>query len=834
MAKKEVVRLHDFVHPKHYTLSIEPNKEMNSYKGSVQIKANITKPTKDIILHSKNSKIKTTTICVGTQCLLPKLTEDKDSEIIRLEVLKEISGDIEIHIEFEGVITEDLAGIYKSTYEHKGKKEHLITTQCEAPYARRIFPCFDEPDKKATFDLTVKIEKNLKAISNTLPKSERIEENKKVIEFKTSPKMSSYLFYLGIGDFEFREGSHKKIKIRIVTTPGKKSTDFALEHTKRYLQYFENYSEIPYPLEKLDMIAIPDFSAGAMENWGAITFREILLIVDKSKTSIAIQKRAAEVIAHELWHQWSGNLVTMKWWDDLWLNESFANYMAYKAVDDYKPEWKIWEDYLSNELAAGLFKDSLKTTHPIEVKVNSPEEISEIFDEISYNKGGSVLRMLEEHMSKEDFRKGVSNYLKQYAYSNAKASDLWSCLDKINTDKKVKEMMAYWISEKGYPLINIEETKEGIKVSQKRCNDNTNQIWPTPITLLTDNSTNKILLSKKEDSFKIKGEYIKANHDHFGFYRIKYSDKLLKDLILAIKNKKINDSDRWGIHNDLWALCNINQESVKNYISFIENYLDENNYTILAEIFSSVRKLDRLYYYEDWWQKSKNKLTNMLLPIYKKNLSRLGWDKKRKEDSEDTLMRGLSISFCGFAGDKETIKESNERFLKNNLNLDIAGSIYSILAQQGDEKIYLEMVKRFESIEEAEPKLKLLGGIYQFRNEEILRKALDFALTDKVRTQNLRNVFSTALINPISQKIFLKWTKDNWDKIKKHQDTHYIFQDFLDTLIISQINEVGKKEVKDFINNNKIGFELTKANGFEILDLNIKFIEKNREFLKNY
>lgn len=830
----ESKRLSKEVVPSHYSITIEPSKDMNSYLGSVQIKSNIIKPTKNIILHSKNSKIKTATICVGTQCLLPKVKEDINEETISLEVQKEISGAIEIHIEFFGIITEDLAGIYKSKYENKGKTEYLITTQCEAPYARRIFPCFDEPEKKATFDVITIIEKNLKAVSNMEIKSEKIEDNKKRIEFKTSPKMSTYLFYLGIGNFEFREGNHKKVKIRIVTTPGKKNTEFALEHTKRYLGYFEDYSKIPYPLEKLDMIAIPDFSAGAMENWGAITFREILLVVDESKTSIAVQKRAAEVIAHELWHQWSGNLVTMEWWNDLWLNESFANYMAYKAVDDYKPEWKIWEDYLSNELAAGLFKDSLKTTHPIEVKVNSPEEISEIFDEISYNKGGSVLRMLEEHMGKEDFRVGVSNYLKQYAYSNAKASDLWVSLDKVNPSKKVKEMMKMWISEPGYPLISVEETSNGIKISQKRCNNISNQVWPTPISILAENSTHKILLNKKDESFKIKGKYIKANHDHFGFYRIKYSNKLLNDLAIAIKNKKLNDADRWGVHNDLWALCTLGQESVENYIPFIENYLDEKNYTILAEISSSIRKLERLYYYESWWQKSKEKLTNLLLPIYKKNLKNLGWDKKKQENSEDILMRSLCISFCGFANDEDTIKEANERFVKNNLNLDIAGSVYSIVAQEGKEKMYLEMVKRFQELEDVEPKMKLLGGLYQFRNETILRKALDFALTDKVRTQNLRNVFSTALINPVSQKVFLKWAKDNWDKLKKHQDTHYIFQDFLDTLIISQINEPGKKEVEEFISKHKIGFEMTKANGFEILDLNVNFIEKNKEFLKNY
>ena len=274
MDKKETNRLPDFIKPSHYNITIEPSQDMNLYKGSVQIKATIEKPTNNIVLNAKSIEIKTATICIGTQCLLPKLKKDDESETIVLENPKPIKGDIEINIEFSGIISEDLAGIYKSTYEHKGKKEYLITTQCEAPYARKIFPCFDEPNKKATFDLTIIIEKNLKSISNTKIKSEEIKDDKKIVKFKTTPKMSTYLLYLGIGNFEFIEDNYKEVELRIITTPGKtKDAKFALQYTKRYLEYFEKYSEIPYPLEKLDLLAIPDFGAGAMENWGAITFR---------------------------------------------------------------------------------------------------------------------------------------------------------------------------------------------------------------------------------------------------------------------------------------------------------------------------------------------------------------------------------------------------------------------------------------------------------------------------------------------------------------------------------------------------------------------------------
>lgn len=834
MSKKQMLRLQEFVNPENYKITIEPSKDMNSYQGVVQIKAKITKPTKDIILHSKDLTIRSTTICLGNQCLLPKLKEDKDNESIKLENNKEITGEIEIHIEFNGKIEGNLIGLYKSKYEHNGKDNYLLTTQCEAPYARKIFPCFDEPNKKATFDLTVTIEKNLVAISNMPSDSEKIDGEKKKITFKTSPKMSSYLFYLGIGNFEFKESKYRDVKIRIVTTPGKsKNTSFAMEHTKRYLEYFEKYSGINYPLEKLDMIAIPDFAAGAMENWGAITFREILLLVDEGKTSVAIKKRAAEVIAHELWHQWSGNLVTMDWWNDLWLNESFATYMAYKAVADYKPEWKVWNDYVSGELATGLFKDSLKTTHPIEVEINNPDEIEEVFDEISYDKGGCVLRMLENYIGEEFFRQGVSHYLKKYSYSNSKASNLWEAIAEVSKNNKIKSIMKSWISEPGHPLISIEKTINGTKISQKRLNKETSQSWLVPLSILVNKEVRKYLLEKKEEIYKLKDD-IKVNYEHFGFYRTKYSKDLLANLGKMIKNKQLNDFDRLGAENDLWALCNISEETVENYLRFMENYLEETDYTILSEILGSIKKLDRIYYYEPWWPKTKEKITKKFLPLYKKQLQKLTWNKMNGESFEDSLMRNLAINYCGFANDSETINEAKRRFDSKEFDLDIANAIYTIISINGNKKDFDNFLSRYNKEKDVESQLKLLSALYRFRDEKLLINALDLALTDKVRMQNLIYVFGESQTNPTSQKVLFNWVKKNWLKLEKYSESHYTFKAFINSLVISQVNSDFGKEIRKFFKDNKVKYEMTQNNAFEAFEQNLKFIEKNREFLKNY
>ncbi len=835
MKQKDTQRLSNDIRPSNYGLYIEPSKDMQSYNGTATIKAAINNPVKNITLHAKNIEIKNATICVGTQCLLPKIQKNEKYETITLENQKLIPrGDIEIHLEFTGEITDNLVGIYRSKYQNKEKTHYMLTTQCEAPYARRIFPCFDEPDKKATFDLTVEIEKELQAISNMPIKSESIKENKKTIQFKTTPKMPTYLFYLGIGEFESIEDNYNNIKIRVITTPGKKERGkFALEHAKKYLRYFEKYAEIPYPLEKLDLIAVPDFQSAAMENWGAITFRELVLLVDEEKSSARIKKRVAEVIAHELWHQWSGNLVTMKWWDDLWLNESFANYMAYKAVDHFAPEWKTWEDYISSELSRGLFKDTLKTTHPIEVKVNSPDEIEEIFDDISYAKGGSVLRMLEAYVGEEQFRMGVSAYLKKHQYENAEAHDLWQAISETTSNSSIKHIMKSWISQPGYPLLEVKQNNNGINITQKRCNKKTAQTWPIPLSIATGEICYNKMLEKSSQQYDIKSEYLKLNHEQYGFYRTKYPKQMLKNLGRLIEKNKFSAIDRYGIHNDLWALCIMGEKNLNEYLSLLKSYSNENSFIILADIASSLRKLERLCGSESWWPNAKKKIIDIILPTYNKIIKDIGWVQQPDESTETIMLRSLAIGFCGFADDKEVITEAQAKYAKNEITANIADAVYYIVARNGAEKEFKEMLARYSNENDLELKIKLLVGLYQFKQPKIIKEALDFALAEKVvRTQDLRYIFQNLPANPQTKEVIQEWFEKNFSILKKYEDNHYIFEDILNALIITQTNKSSLDKISKFLKSNKVQYERTKANAFEIANMNIKFINKNRKFLE--
>ncbi len=831
-------RLSPYIIPINYNLLFEPDLKTFKFKGKEEIKINLLKPTNKIILHSKELEINKISLKSHHRTLIPQINLDKKNELLIIKFNETLNPDHAIlSIEFEGILNDQLNGFYRSKYEYKGKTHYLATTQLEAPYARKAFPCFDEPDKKATFDISVLIDKNFKAVSN-MPVHIEIptKKNKTIVTFQTSPIMSTYLVYLAVGNFEFLQDKYKETRLRVVTTPGKsKHGKFALEITKKFLKYFEDYSEVPYPLPKLDLIAIPDFAAGAMENWGAITFREIILLFDPKKTSTRIKRRIAEVVAHELWHQWSGNLVTMKWWDDLWLNESFANYMAYKAVNHYFPEFDMWEYYTSDETAPAFALDSLRTSHPIEVKVNSPNEIEEIFDKISYSKGGSVLRMMDNYLGHENFRKGVSNYLKKHQYKNAEASDLWNSLAQISSSN-VKQIMESWIKQPGYPLIEVEAKNNKLILKQKRFNNSSSQKWIIPITISTDKGVKKILLSSGKAKIKIPNlKYAKLNSNQKEFYRTKYADAELRKLLPLIEKKKLSPFDRWGIENDLFSLCLYGERPVSAYLNLLKAYKNEDNYLILLEIYSHIHALYFLFNEKPFWEEIWPKFKLHIAEPFAKNFLKLGWNPKKKEPINNILSRSLSISFLSFIGDEKIIKSAFAKVKSpKSLHPDISGAVYGVAARHGNSKIYNHLKKTYLVPPSLEEKVKVLAAMYKFDSPKLLKSALDFALSGKIRTQDLATVFAYSGVNPKMTKIFFPWVKANWDKLKKYREVHYQFIQFLEALITLHIKKEDLMQIKQFLDKEKVEYEKTKANAFESSHIHSAFIEKNAKILYNY
>src|SRR5437867_2426082 len=491
------------------------------------------------------------------------------------------SGTLEV--DYKGKVSESLTGFYKAPYGDK----YVLTTHFEAGHARRLLPCIDHPAYKADFKLTVRTRNDLSVISNMPVEAEKKEGNKKTVTFQKTPKMSTYLLYLGIGKFEEDKSRHNKTELytaSVVKPDGKIKTGLAFEAAQKSLEFYEKYFGIPYDLPKLHLIAVPEFAYGAMENWGAITFREILLHADKD-TSTSTKKSIAEVIAHEIAHMWFGDLVTMKWWDDLWLNESFATCMAYKVVDWAYPQWKIWQDFVKNSTGGSMARDALNSTHPIEAKVRSPEEIEELFDEISYGKGASILRMIEAYIGPDNFKNGVAQYLQKFRYSNASGHDLWSSLQEASgTD--VSRIMEGWISQEGFPVIKASLAGSRLVLEQERfllTGGSSEQTWPVPITMTVHARTQSLLLDKKkaEVNLPTTPQSLKLNVDQTGFYVVQYSGKELLDIVWK---SGLSPLDKWGLISDAKALLLSGRMPIREYLSLLERFRKDEEYLPMFEI----------------------------------------------------------------------------------------------------------------------------------------------------------------------------------------------------------------------------------------------------------
>ncbi len=837
----KVFRLPSGVVPVNYDLFFEVDMETFNFVGKETIDIMISKPSSTIILHATDMKIGDAKIVFSGKTVRPKIKFESDKEKLTLNFNEKLKGPAKVLINFSGKLNDNLLGFHRNKYLENGKEKYLATTQFEAPYARRAFPCFDEPELKATFDVTLKISKKFQAISNMPIKKEIKEGRKKIITFQKTPKMSTYLLYLGVGEFEFLEDKLNNVSIRIVTMLGKKNqTSFALDLTKKFLDYFQKYSGIAYPLPKLDMIALPDFASGAMENWGAVTFRDLYLLFDPNMTSVAVKKRIAMIIAHELWHQWSGNLVTMKWWNDLWLNESFATFMAYKAVDNFFPEWKLWEDFIRDETDHAFDEDSLKSTHSIEVEVKDPHQIEEIFDAISYSKGGSVLRMLESYLGEETFRKGVAKYLSAHKYGNARSQDLWNHLERASK-KPIKKMAASWINQAGYPLVEAMMKDNKLVLHQRRFvfNYKDKTTWTIPLIIRSNGSEIKDILDKREKKIPIRPEWFKINHGQTGFYRVKHPEKNLSKLKNLVSKKSLDPSDRWGLHSDLFKLCRNGEIALDKYLDFIKAYSKEDSYLVLSSVYQSMHSIYFVFSREDFWNNIWPEFKDIQKENFNRILDKLSWEPKSGESQEDTLLRELAIRYLGFAEDAEVLGIVEERFdahLKEKIKLhpDIKSPIFSITAARGDEKIYKKMLDLYMKTQSPEEKRALLLAMGQFRNPEILEKFLEFSLTDKVRRQDLVIVIASVAANPHSREILFRWVKKNWKKLESFKKSGRIFLHVIESFTSSYVTKKDESELRKFFKAHPIAYKMTMSKSFERVRRNIHWREKNRKILAEY
>ena len=829
-------RLPDSVKPVNYKLEIEPDLGKFSFYGNEEIELKITEKTDKITLNAKNLQIENPEISYRGKTITPSFEYDTENERVTFNSNEFLEpGNASIKMGFRGEISSDLVGLYRSKYTKDGAEKYLATTQFEAAHARNAFPSFDEPGKKATFDISFKIDSNLNAISNMPIENETIDGKKKTVKFQRTPVMSTYLVYMGIGEFESISSDHNGINVSIVTVPGKKDqAEFALEATKKFLGFFEDYTGIKYPLPKLDMIAVPDFGMGAMENWGAITFRETTLLYDPKKASQATKKGVAETISHELVHQWFGNLVTMDWWNDLWLNESFASYMAYKAVDNHYPELKMWDHFVMRFTDWGFSEAGTKVAHPINVTVNRPEETDQIFDGITYGMGASTLRMLESHVGQEKFQKGISNYLKKHSYKNTKASDLWESIAEVS-DPSVTEIMNGWINNSGYPVVMASQSENTINVSQSKYGGG-KEIWKIPIGAKTEKDEKKIVLESKDGEIEINGKYVKLNPSQTGFFRVKYSDEMLEKLKNAVKSKELPVLDRWGLHNDIFNLTISGDVKIDKYLDFLKAYENEDSEMVLGDIAQSMKKIHRVFSKDDGLSNVWKPFKDHMKKPFENAFNNLGWTQKENEGNNDTNLRPLAIGYLAFSGEDDVLKTGQQLFDnavsgKCEMAPDLVGTITSIAARNGS-KNYESLEEMYKKTTNPQQKGTVLTSLYQFGENDTLEKALDFALTDDVRAQDLVRVFRGVTANTKSRDVLLQWMKKNWSILEKHKDSLTVFDDVISSLRIYTGKEA--EEAKEFISSKNIPFKSVIDKTFEEMDTSTKWLEENKRALKEY
>src|SRR5256712_2890197 len=689
---------------------------------------------------------------VGLQVLGVKSGErnisfKQEGNIVSIQTGK-FSGHLEI--EYRGKVSENLTGFYKAPYGDG----YVLTTHFEAGHARQLLPCLDHPLYKAVFKLTVRTDANLSVISNMPVESNKREGKRKTVTFEKTPKMSTYLLYVGVGKFVEDHDRHGKTELYTAYAArpsGAIKTEFSFEAAKKALDFYETYFGLPYTLPKLHQIAVPEFAYGAMENWGAITYREIRLHVDKD-TSVMAKKEVAGVIAHEIAHMWFGDLVTMKWWDDLWLNESFATFMGHKAVDQAYPRWAVWQDFVRTQTSGAMARDGLRSTHPIEARVSDPEEIEELFDEISYGKGASILRMIEAYIGSENFKKGVAQYLQKFRYSNASGHDLWSSLQEASrTD--VSRIMEGWISQEGFPVVKASLVDGRLTLEQERfllTGGTSKQTWPIPVTMNVDGKTQSLLLDKERAEVNLPAtpRSLKLNVDQTGFYVVQYDGKELLDLVWK---SGLSPLDRWGLISDAKAFLLSGRTSFKEYLDLIEKYSNGEEYLPAVEVSDQLSFL---------YQIAPSKLIETSRKFHGAGLRIFG----SKKDDNSTTLKGIIAARLTLLDDGYA-KLAGSKFNElANVEPDMKRSVVMGYARSSND--YDGLIGRYAKSTTDEERLRYLEGLASFKNPELLAKTLDFALSGKVKRQDVRNVILYATANPDAKTAVWQWFKKNMAKLE--------------------------------------------------------------------
>jgi aminopeptidase N len=756
--KQKANRLINKFVPDHYDLHITQDSEKLIFSGHVVINGKITDSiVSSIVLHSNGLNITATKI--NDTSATNRTDNDTNELSIDLPInYKKTKQKITVYIEFSGNITRQMHGLYLSSYDCDGEEKRILATQFESHHAREVFPCIDEPAAKATFQLHLTTTQTDVCISNTPVESVMTAPERpshKTVSFASTPRMSTYLLAWASGELvvdSYNTPNGPKISVYSSIIQSGKGK-FALGMAERCVEFLESYFNIPYPLAKLDLVALPDFSAAGMENWGMITFRDSCLLIDEHTSDLADKRYVAEVIAHEVAHQWFGNLVTMTWWDDLWLNEGFASWMSYLILDNLEPTWKVWEQLSAGDLPRGLRADALNNSHPVVLNISNPNEIAEAFDRISYDKGCAVVELLYKYIGPKDFQKGLTDYLKDFSYKNATTADLWRHWSEAS-GKNIVEFMRVWTEVQGFPIIEV--TDDSISQKQFLLEDTPpGTVWPIP--LMKASGSNEIL----ETKFLLSPQTGKLNVGQTGFYRVLYSGDISAKINNQIRSCELPPIDALGVVADSSECAKAGTVSS---VAALELMLTISKYTnepLISSIIVDMIEFRTVF--TEQFDTFKPFFAKFIEPNY----SRLGIELVAGEDENDQLLRPSILAAASFTGDKIFIDYAYEAFTNadtpESLRPDLRSVIYgSIANNDGTLHSYQKLLNWYDNCTLPGEQDVLAAALMGFTEPELVSRSLEYCISGAVKLQDVRWWVSAGLRGRLSRHITWGWLKTNW------------------------------------------------------------------------
>ncbi len=772
-------RLPNTVIPSHYTLKFTPDLANARFSGDETIDVNVDTPTASITLNAVELTFDDVSVTANGRAQAAKVTLDAQQQSATFTVPQPlVKGPAQIHIRYSGVLNDKLRGFYLS--EAEGRR--YAVTQFEPTEARRAFPSFDEPAYKASFDITVVAPREDMVISNGRIVSDQPgpAPQQHTVRFSTTPKMSTYLVAVLVGEFQCIEGAADNIPVRVCAAPGKQELGrFALTAAEHFLSYYDRYFSIKYPYPKLDLIGIPDFEAGAMENTGAITFRDVVLLTNEKEASVQQRKEIALVIAHEMAHQWFGDLVTMAWWDDIWLNEGFATWMESKAVAAWKPEWRLeLDEQVSADQA--MAADSLENTRPIRQQAETPAQINELFDAIAYNKTAAVLRMVEAYLTPSVFQQGINRYLQAHEYANATAEDFWNALA-ATSSKPVDRIMISFVTNAGVPLVTPKfrcaaggnaMVLAQSRFSYQREAAGEKETWAIPVCTAPDSAGHAQceLLSQRQQEFKLPAcpPFLDLNAGALGYYRSGYGREAMAALAPQVE-RELSPVERLAMVDNEWALVRAGGHDIGTFMRLAGGMGAERAAETMSELGGHLRYVTDYLASDADRQQYEAWVRGLLGPAIRE----LGWTATSSDSDERRALRAAVFYTLGYSGNDPQAFAQAEKLLRdymqNPASVDPTelDAVFSLAAMHGTPALYDQLLARTKNAPSPDVYYRYLFALTEFRQSQLLQRTLDYALSPAVRSQDMPFLVSAVMYNPAGRDLAWKFVQSHWTQLQE-------------------------------------------------------------------